>query len=305
VVGPTPFFSIPHDVSNKQKKVLEGLMDISPGEGFFEHIDLKMYIANYAFEIKSKWARGDVEMLMVSFFAKSKKLSVFKETLQKFADNIKTTPKIYKGFYINKAKADSETPKFKNKIEKICIECYEECRRTAADQKPGKMLVIGLQATGKTSIIKRITSNIYDSKIKPTLGNQIIKSAVEKFQFRIFDVSGQKNLRKNWFKGPLPDAIVFVLDLSASTNQHKEAKKEFENMKHHYFGSKSNQKLPGNTPILILGNKKDLKHKLNEKGIHKLLNPKNINFKIGIVSALTNEGIEENFKWLISSILFA
>ncbi len=67
----------------------------------------------------------------------------------------------------------------------------------------------------------------------------------------------------------------------------------------------SNQKLPVNTPILILGNKNDLKHKLNKEGISKLLKPKNINFKIGIVSALTNEGIEENFKWLIRSILFA
>jgi hypothetical protein len=54
-----------------------------------------------------------------------------------------------------------------------------------------------------------------------------------------------------------------------------------------------------------LGNKKDLKHKFSEKAINKLLKPKNINFKIGTVSALTNEGIEENFKWLIRSILFA
>ena len=281
-------------------------MDIAPGEGFFEHIDKKMFIANYAFEINSKWARGGVEMIMVSFFSsESQNLSVFKESLQKYSEKIKTTPRIYKGFYINKEKADSETPKLKKKIEKICIECYEECRRTAADQKPGKMLVLGLQSTGKTSIIKRITSNIYDSKIKPTLGNQIIKSAVEKFQFRIFDVSGQKNLRKNWFRGPMPDAIVFVLDLTASPNQHKEAKKEFETMIYHYFGTKSKQKLPKNTPILILGNKMDLKHKLNEKLINKLLKPKNINFKIGIVSALTNEGIEENFKWLIRSLLFA
>ena len=164
MVGPTSFVSIPHDVSNKQQKVLEGLMDISIGEGFFEHIDLTLNIANYAFEIKSEWARGEVEMLMLSFFSENQKLSVFRETLQKFADNIKTIPRIYKGFYNNKEKADSETPKFKNKIENISIACYEACRRTAADQKPGKMLVIGLQATGKTTIIKRITSNIYDPK---------------------------------------------------------------------------------------------------------------------------------------------
>ena len=78
-------------------------MDISIGEGFFEHIDKKMYIANYTFEIKSKWARGGVEMIMLSFFSESQKLSVFKEPLQKCVEGIKKTPRIYKGFYFIKS----------------------------------------------------------------------------------------------------------------------------------------------------------------------------------------------------------
>ena len=73
----------------------------------------------------------------------------------------------------------------------------------------------------------------------------------------------------------------------------------------HYFGENAIEKLDGNIPVLILGNKVDLVKSFTEKNIEKLLHPTDysIKFKIGCVSALKNMGLEDNFKWLVKELL--
>jgi predicted GTPase len=78
-------------------------------------------------------------------------------------------------------------------------------------------------------------------------------------------------------------------------------------MMDNYFTKNAPQKVPKDTPVLILANKIDLCPKApTEKQIEKILKPKSfdINYKIGLVSALKNEGIEDNFKWLVKAFLF-
>ncbi len=309
ITGPTPFISLPGEISKAKSSVLEGLMDLNSGEGFFEHQNRKekLSIANYFFEIPSKWARGSVEMLMLSLITdEGQKPNVFEKILTNCGTKFKKESRIYKGFYINTGKTDSETKKFYKIIEKLCKSCYEDCRRHPEGQKPGKMLILGLQTVGKTSIINRLNSNSFNNNIKPTLGTQIVKSVIDKFNFRIYDVGGQEKLRKTWFKSPPPNAIIFVFDCSTDSKQEKEAKFEFDRMIETYFSKKSTQKLPKNTPILILGNKVDLKEDFSIKHLEKILKIKKmgINYKIVLCSALKNTGIEESFKWLVKEFLF-
>lgn len=314
ITGPMVMFSVPKPISKRQTEVIEKLMDLSMGENdFFKHTsegnESKFSIGNLLFSIKSKWARGEVETIMISVVVDDDlDLGIFNPVLKKYQEILKKDPKMYKALYFesNKAPQDTEIAKYEAKLRIMMNECFEECRRITATQKPGKLLILGLQSVGKTSILNVVLNNEYNPNIKPTLGMQIIKGAIDKFDFRIYDVGGQERLRKEWFSAPPPDAIIFVID--ATQEDQKEAESEFRRMAENYFVKNAPQKISKDTPVLILANKIDLcQKKPSEKVIEKILKPKNydMNYKIGLVSALKNQGIEENFKWLVKAFLFA
>lgn len=308
--GPLVLESINAGPTQRQREVLEKLLDLSVDEeGFFEHANqMGEYFssANYIFQINSEWARGNAETLMLTLITdEGQEPSIFKENLADCANSFKNMPRIYKGLYL-RSKKNEAVKKQHDKIMKLLQTCHKQCKKNPQAQKPGKLLILGLKAVGKTSIIYRVTKNSFNPNVKPTLGMQIIKSAIDNFQFRIFDVGGQKRLRKHWFKPPPPDALIYVLDCTADSSQQEEAKKEFERVYIHYFEEKKH-KLDKDTPVLILINKIDLCDKKFKKShAEKLLKlkKKRINYKIGRVSALKNTGLEENFKWLVRKFLF-
>ncbi|MFX0102668.1 MAG: ADP-ribosylation factor-like protein, partial [Candidatus Hodarchaeota archaeon] len=227
--------------------------------------------------------------------------------LKTFSLAMKSTKGLYKGFYLGKDQEAKDSSKANDTIRKLSADCYEACRRKPEAQKPGKMLILGLRAVGKSSLLNQVTAQKYNPKIKPTLGTQIIRSAVDNFKFNIYDLGGQEKIREGWYKKNIePNAIIFVIDVSADKSQHDVAKEEFVRMCENFFGKNAAQKIPEDTPVLILGNKIDLNEKFTEKDIEKLLNPKKhkLNYRIGLTSALNADGIEENFKWLVKAFLF-
>ncbi|UYP48437.1 hypothetical protein NEF87_004722 [Candidatus Lokiarchaeum ossiferum] len=176
-------------------------------------------------------------------------------------------------------------------------ECYSE------PDNFGKVLVLGLSKAGKTSIINRLTKNFF-AKTNPTLGVNIMKAVLDKTRFVFYDVGGQKMLRKKWTTTVSnPDAIVFVFDINSESDQVEETKIEFQRVIQHYFID-TNRSIP----VLILGNKIDIMAKQNiskqsiMSALLSLFEPElyNFNYRVGLVSALTGEGINYNFKWLIA-----
>jgi small GTP-binding protein len=311
VRGPIIKYSIPELMSKTRSNVLEKLLDFSTDQdGFFLHTNQqyeKFLCANYAFKIKSEWARGSQELLMITVIPDDDvKPEIYHDNLKEFALTVKKDQKIFKAFYDPTQKADIEIPKYIKKLKDHLTDCFEQCMRNPEAQKPGNISILGIESVGKTSIINRINGNGFSSNVKPTLGMQIIKSVIDNFSFRVFDVGGQEHIRKDWFNSPDPDAIIFVTDCSASVGLSLEAQQQFTRVMEHYFGKHTKIQLDKSTPVLILGNKADLNPKCREKDIEKILTPKkyNINYKIGCVSALKNEGLEENFKWLVKSFLF-
>jgi len=303
-------YSIPETISKTRTTVLEKLLDFSTDQdGFFQHANVqneKFVCANYAFKIKSDWARGSIELLMLSLIPDDDvKPEVYHENLKEFALAVKKESKIFKAFYDPKVKNDADIPRCAKKVKDLLTSCYEQCMRNPEAQKPGNISILGIESVGKTSIINRINGNGI-TNIKPTLGMQIIKSVIDNFSFRVFDVGGQERIRKEWFNSPIPDAIIFVMDSSASVEQSQEAQGEFARVMDHYFGKHAITELDKDTPVLILANKIDLNQKIKEKDIEKILSPKKygINYRIGCISALKNIGLEENFKWLVHSFLF-
>ena len=309
--GPKAYDMTPRPVSEEQEEVLGRLFDVHDGEGFFVHNTKlgkeKFICANYLFFVDSKWARGGKEMAMLSLIVEPDiKPEIFETTLASFSKAISSMKDVYKGFYMNSDKGDAAIEKSFKLIKRLNTDCYEACRRKPEAQKPGRMLIIGLRAVGKSSLIDRVTQDKFNPRIKPTLGMQIIKSVVDNFKFNIYDLGGQEKIRKGWYKKRLkPNAIIFVIDVTADKDQHEDAKEEFDRMIATFFNEKSPKKVEDDTPVLILGNKIDLNGKFTEKKIKSLLKPpKELNYKIGLCSAMTGEGIEDNFKWLVKSFLF-
>ncbi len=175
------------------------------------------------------------------------------------------------------------------------------------DSDFGKDLVLGLSKAGKTSVIKRLSQHYFDSNIQPTLGTNIMKAVLENTSFLFYDMGGQIHLRSKWTTTvPHPEAIVFVLDTSSETESLDEARREFDRIVSHYYLEENSLR---NLPLLILGNKIDLfaKQRIHKdsliRAVFNVLQPdrfKDINYHVGLVSALTGEGIVFNFKWLIS-----
>nr|MDO8117934.1 ADP-ribosylation factor-like protein [Candidatus Sigynarchaeota archaeon] len=152
-----------------------------------------------------------------------------------------------------------------------------------------------------------VTLQTFNPKIKPTLGMQILKSAVDNFKFNIYDLGGQEKIRAGWYdKNITPDALIFVVDASAKKEDNEEAKREFDRMVDNFFGKDSQNKIAPDTPVLILGNKTDLNPSFTEKTLEALLKPAkaNINYRLAVCSALNNEGLEDAFKWLVKAFLF-
>ncbi len=311
--GPIAFDAIPKGVSKDVEAVLIRLFDVSEGEGFFEHNSkiggAPFSCANYLFFMDSQWARGKKEMAMLSLTVDDNlKPSIFESTLSKFATALKAIKEGYKGFYADSDKKDPGIEKALKLLKLLITDCYEACRRKPEAQKPGKMLILGLQSVGKSSIINQVTTQKFNPSIKPTLGMQIIKSAVDNFKFNIYDLGGQEKIRQGWYdKGVNPNAVIFVIDATATKEQLEVSKYEFDRMVEEFFGKDSKNKIAENTPVLILGNKIDLNPSFTEKAIDALLKPgkAGINYRIGLCSAVNSDGIEAAFVWLVKAFLLA
>ncbi|EGR33158.1 hypothetical protein IMG5_060510 [Ichthyophthirius multifiliis] len=89
-------------------------------------------------------------------------------------------------------------------------------RNLRQGQKEIRLLVLGLDNAGKTTILKAL-SNEDITTIKPTHGFNIKNLTHEGFKLNVWDVGGQKALRtywQNYFENT--DALVYVIDSSDS-----------------------------------------------------------------------------------------
>ena len=104
-IGPTILISIPKTyrdyVTEDDLDQIKRLMD-SANEGFFFHtFTPQLKTANYFFTIQSPWARGRMEMLMISQLVQESNpdLGFYERMLTEFVTDFKVTPNIYKGIY--------------------------------------------------------------------------------------------------------------------------------------------------------------------------------------------------------------
>jgi len=144
--GPEVFFAFPEEVPDNIRNKIQKIFDLEVLDQFFE-ITIKkenIKITNMYLEIPSNWARGGVEMIMLSVLtADNVDNTLFHSILSDFTQKIKSNPNIFKCFY-EKDKAhcdDNEIITKREELREITSECFENLKETTKPDYEGKPII--------------------------------------------------------------------------------------------------------------------------------------------------------------------
>lgn len=175
------------------------------------------------------------------------------------------------------------------------------------DDKEIRVLLIGIDGAGKTTIFKRFTdsdddaaesSNSAESGVyTPTIGYSVESIKYESSVINLWDVGGREQLRHLWsayFTNT--QVVIFVLD-STCKDRVDEARRELHSML-------TNDSLHS-AIFLVLANKQDLPNTMTMDEIKDKLDLTSLikrKWKIQPCCALTGEGLLEGLDWIIKNV---
>lgn len=166
-----------------------------------------------------------------------------------------------------------------------------------ASGKEKQLLMVGLDAAGKTTILYRLRLAEAATTV-PTIGFNMETVEYRNIKFDIWDVGGQDQIRKLWrhyFKGT--DGLIYVVD-SADRERINDAKEELEKM--------LKEVQLQDATLLVLANKQDLKDAMPAAEIMQKLDlPRlgmNRTWFIQSTVAPTGDGLYEGLDWLSRNI---
>lgn len=169
-------------------------------------------------------------------------------------------------------------------------------RSLKKDDQELRMLMLGLDNSGKTTALKAMAGEDYQN-ITPTQGFNIKSVQQNGFKLNMWDIGGQKHIRpywKNYFANT--DAIIYMVD-SADERRLDEAAEELQTLL-------EEPELAG-VPVLIFANKQDL---LNAKDSASIMTALEVTsdkkrwVHIQACSAKTKEGLDSGIEKLLDAV---
>ncbi|KAI9224424.1 ADP-ribosylation factor-like 2-like protein [Blastocladiella britannica] len=154
-------------------------------------------------------------------------------------------------------------------------------------EKEIRILMLGLDNAGKTTILKRINGEDI-SEIAPTLGFNIKTLDHNGFKLNVWDIGGQKSIRsywRNYFEHT--DALVWVVD-SADRRRLEDCRAELHSLL-------LEERLAG-ASLLVFANKQDLPGAMSVEELQKILDLESIKshrWQIVACSAVTGNTGEQ------------
>lgn len=163
-------------------------------------------------------------------------------------------------------------------------------------EKKVRVLILGLDNAGKTSILYRLHLGSVVSTV-PTVGFNLETVHYKNVSFEVWDLGGQTGIRPYWrcyFSDT--DAIIYVVDSTdrnriAVTKQELSALLEEDELKKSF--------------LLVFANKQDMDGAMSEAEIASLLGVASITnrtWQIMKSSAKTGEGLAEGMDWLVAQL---
>jgi ADP-ribosylation factor-like protein 8 len=157
-----------------------------------------------------------------------------------------------------------------------------------------ELTLVGLQNSGKTTLVNVISSGQYSEDMIPTVGFNMRKVTKGNVTIKLWDIGGQPRFRSMWeryCRGV--NAIVFVVD-AADAEKLDTAKKELAELM---------QKPPlAGIPLLVLGNKNDLSEAIGVEELIEKLDLKSITGRevcCYSISAKSKKNLDITLDWLI------
>lgn len=165
-------------------------------------------------------------------------------------------------------------------------------------EKEIRILVLGLDNAGKTTIVKKLCGQPID-EIEPTLGFQIQTLNYKDYTLNLWDIGGQSSIRaywRNYFEKT--DGLIWVVD-SCDSYRFDLVKKELEKLL-------QQERLAGAT-LLIWANKQDVEGSSSSEKIASALNLKDLQYQnrhwsIQTCSGVTGDGLLNGIDWLVEDI---
>jgi ADP-ribosylation factor-like protein 3 len=169
-------------------------------------------------------------------------------------------------------------------------------KKLKKNEKEARILILGLDNSGKTTILKRLSDEDI-STITPTQGFNVKSLVQNDLNLNVWDIGGQKSIRpywRNYFDHT--DALIYVID-SSDQKRMEETGIELDQL--------VNEEKLDNVPILIFANKQDLMNAHDAEEISEGLNLVSINdrpWHIQPCSAKSGEGLQDGMEWVMEFI---
>mmetsp|Transcript_19540 Transcript_19540/g.49363 ORF Transcript_19540/g.49363 Transcript_19540/m.49363 type:complete len:184 (+) Transcript_19540:71-622(+) len=163
--------------------------------------------------------------------------------------------------------------------------------------KEVRILILGLDNAGKTTILYRLQVDEPIGQTVPTIGFNVETLQYKNIKFQVWDLGGQTSIRPFWrcyYQNT--DAIIFVVD-SSDTDRLSIAKQELMAM--------LEEEELKDAILLIFANKQDMKNALSAAQVSEhlgLATIKNRQWSIQETSATKGRGLFEGFDWLVTCI---
>ena len=160
-------------------------------------------------------------------------------------------------------------------------------------KKHHRILMIGLDAAGKTTILYKLRLNEHINTI-PTIGFNVESVQYKNIEMQVWDVGGQDRIRMLWKHYYADaDAIIFVVD-AADSSRFQEAKETLEDVLSH-------PSLDPDAPMLIFANKQDLPGSNSSSQLARALDLTSIQRRDWFIQSCTapkGDGLYEGLDWL-------
>jgi small GTP-binding protein len=160
-------------------------------------------------------------------------------------------------------------------------------------QKDADVVIVGLDAAGKTTLLFKLTGVPPTREIQPTVGFETKSLQINKLHLQLWDLGGETTLRPMWrMYYKKARGLVFVIDSSDRTRMGL-AVTEFTHL--------LNEAELRGVPILIIANKKDKPGRMKKleiiDGFH-LRDIKDRQWSLSTTDALSGEGVAKAFEWM-------
>merc|ERR1712151_148892 len=163
-------------------------------------------------------------------------------------------------------------------------------------QKELRILILGLDGAGKTTILYRLQVGEVVTTI-PTIGFNVETVTYKNLKFQVWDLGGQTLIRPYWrCYYSNTDAVIYVVD-SCDRDRMGISKQELLAM--------LDEEELRSSILLVFANKQDMDQAMSPAEIAKelgLASIKNRKWQIFKTSALRNIGLEEGMEWLVDAL---